>query len=230
MATRDSSGARKPSLARAMTSRMSIARLEVRRSVLDLIGAPPPAPPARERAATRARGGARRTHPARGHPLAGKPLPALPENWKSATDAEGRTYFWNEISNATTYSYPPHLPEGWHLARLRSDPSVVYFYNEWTRKTVKCDGARRAPAARPPTTASSAGTTTPTSTVSSCRWRRPPWARRRRTRRPSCRRRIRRRRRCRRRRRWRTVSASSLPTTRGCAPRCAEIRPTTGRL
>ncbi len=133
---------RKPSLTRRMSSQISMARLEIRKSVFDLIGA---------RTACSASAGALfRTcrSPARRRPLAGKPLPALPENWKSATDSEGRTYFWNEISNATTYSYPPHLPEGWHLARLRSDPNVVYFYNEWTRQTVKCD--RPKPRARAP--------------------------------------------------------------------------------
>ena len=150
---------RKPSLTRRMSSQISMARLEIRKSVFDLIGA--------RTACSASVGALCRTcrSSARRRPLAGKPLPALPENWKSATDSEGRTYFWNEISNATTYSYPPHLPEGWHLARLRSDPNVVYFYNEWTRQTVKCDRPKPRARALQPTAAHLTGTTKRTSTA-----------------------------------------------------------------
>ena len=150
---------RKPSLTRRMSSQISMARLEIRKSVFDLIGV--------RTACSASVGALYRTcrSPARRRPLAGKPLPALPENWKSATDSEGRTYFWNEISNATTYSYPPHLPEGWHLARLRSDPNVVYFYNEWTRQTVKCDRPKPRARALQPTAAHLTGTTKRTSTA-----------------------------------------------------------------
>ncbi|KJE88377.1 rho GTPase-activating protein 15 [Capsaspora owczarzaki ATCC 30864] len=87
---------------------------------------------------------------------------ALPENWVEATDANGKTYYYNRVTKQTSWSRPLDrpLPENWKAVADAS--GKTYYYNSVTRET-----SWSFPAGAPaPSTAPGAASTTTTAAAS----------------------------------------------------------------
>ena len=59
----------------------------------------------------------------------------LPEHWRKSADANGKAYYYHEITQATVYDVPPALPKDWKITR-DIETGKVYFYNTITRATM----------------------------------------------------------------------------------------------
>lgn len=57
----------------------------------------------------------------------------LPPGWQELQDENGTTYYYNEVTDESSWEFPIHLSEGWQ--ELQDENGTTYYYNKSTGET-----------------------------------------------------------------------------------------------